>query len=76
MAVHSCRRLAMRVVVLILLSLLILVTPTLAEPGFSEKYERDYNIFNPANRYAPENPLNPAQAYAPDNPFNLANRKQ
>ena len=41
-----------------------------AETGFDEKYERDYNIFNPANQYAPDNPLNPAQTYAPDNPFN------
>lgn len=48
--------------------------PALAEPGFSEKYERDYNIFNPANLFVPDNPLNPAQAYAPDNPFNPANR--
>ena len=56
------RRFAMWVVFLLLLSLLISVTPALAEPGFSEKYERDYNIFNPASRYAPENLLNPAQA--------------
>ena len=66
----------MRVVVLILLSLLFSVAHALGEPGFSEKYERDYNIFNPASRYAPENPLNPAQAYTPNNPFNPANRKQ
>lgn len=45
-----------------------------AETGFDEKYERDYNIFNPANHYAPDNPLNPAQTYAPDNPFNPANQ--
>ncbi len=45
-----------------------------AETGFDEKYERDYNIFNPANRYAQDNPLNPAQAYAPDNPFNPSNQ--
>lgn len=45
-----------------------------AEWGFDEKYERDYNIFNPANRYQPDNPLNPAQAYAPDNPFNPVNQ--
>ena len=45
-----------------------------AEMGFDEKYERDYNIFNPANRYATDNPLNPAQAYAPDNPFNPTNQ--
>ena len=55
---------------------LLFASPVLAEPGFSEKYERDYNIFNPASRYAPNNPLNPAQAYAPDDPFNPVNRKQ
>ena len=41
-----------------------------AEPGFSQKYERDYNIFTPTNQFRPDNPLNPAQAYAPNNPFN------
>jgi len=25
-----------------------------AEMGFDEKYGRDYNIFNPANQYAPD----------------------
>jgi len=59
---------------ILLLMLLFSVTPLLAESGFSEKYERDSNIFNPANRYVPDYPLNPAQAYAPDNPFNPANR--
>jgi hypothetical protein len=39
--------------------------PALADPGFDERYERDYNIFNPVNKYAPGNPLNPAQTYAP-----------
>jgi hypothetical protein len=38
--------------------------------------ERGYNIFNPANQYAPDNPLNSAQAFAPDNPFNPANRSR
>ena len=52
----------MGVVFLLLLSLLFSATPALAESGFSEKYERDYNIFNPANKYVPDNPLNPAQA--------------
>jgi len=46
----------------------------LADPGFDEKYERDYNIFNPANRYDPGNPVNPANQYSPDNPFNPANQ--
>jgi len=45
-----------------------------AEMGFDPKYERDYNIFNPADRYQPDNPLNPANAYEPDNPFNPVNR--
>ena len=68
------RRLAMWIVWLF--CFLLFASPALAEPGFSEKYERDYNIFNPASRYAPNNPLNPAQAYAPDDPFNPVNRKQ
>ena len=63
----------MWLVFLLLLSLLISVTPALAEPGFSEKYERDYNIFNPASRYAPENPLNPANRTNPATPFELLN---
>ncbi len=33
--------------------------PALADPGFDEKYERDYNIFNPIKQYQPDNPLNP-----------------
>ena len=41
-----------------------------AEPGFDEKYERDFNIFNPINQYQPTNPLNPINAYDPANPFN------
>jgi hypothetical protein len=45
-----------------------------AEPGFDEKYERDYNIFNPVNQFAPDNPLNPFNQYAPDNPFNPINQ--
>jgi len=57
-----------------LLLLLFSTSRASAEPGFSERYERDYNIFNPASQYAPDNPLNPAQALAPDNPLNPANR--
>lgn len=64
----------MAVVFLHFLSLLFSATLVFADPGFNEKYERDYNIFNPASKYAPDNPLNPAQAFAPDNPFNPANR--
>ena len=45
---------------------------SLAEPGFDEKYQRDFNIFNPINQYQPANPFNPANAYSPDNPFNLS----
>lgn len=64
----------MLIVFLLLLPLFFSITSALADPGFDEKYERNYNIFNPASKYAPDNPLNPAQTYAPDNPFNPANR--
>ena len=47
---------------------------TWAEPVFDEKYQRDFNIFNPINQYQPANPLNPANAYSPDNPFNPVNQ--
>ncbi|THJ20055.1 MAG: hypothetical protein CAF44_012630 [Nitrospira sp. CG24D] len=60
--------------ILVLLASLLVVTPSFSEQTLSEKYERDYNIFNPASQYAPDNPLNPAQAFAPDNPLNSANR--
>ena len=62
--------------ILFLMALLLVATPSFAEQSFDEKYERDYNIFNPASQYAPDNPLNPAQASAPDNPFNPANRSR
>jgi hypothetical protein len=45
-----------------------------AESGFDEKYQRDFNIFNPINQYQPGNPLNPISAYDPTNPFNPLNR--
>ena len=45
-----------------------------AEQGFDEKYQRDFNIFNPINQYQPGNPLNPINAYDPANPFNPINR--
>ncbi|MBX3300712.1 MAG: hypothetical protein KF693_00695 [Nitrospira sp.] len=45
-----------------------------AEIGFDERYERDYNIFNPVQQYPPDNPLNPANAYHPDSTFNPVNR--
>ena len=49
-------------------------TPALAEPGFAEKYERNYNIFNPLNEFRLDNPLNPINAYDPKNPFNPINQ--
>ena len=45
-----------------------------AEPAFSEKCERGYKIFNPANRYQADNPLNPANQYNPDNALKPANQ--
>jgi hypothetical protein len=64
----------MRAVFLFMLPLLLFsVTPVLAESGFSEKYERDYNIFNPINQYRPDNPLNPINSVDPKNPFNPIN---
>ncbi len=53
--------------VLWFLGLFLLASPALAEPGFSEKYERNYNIFNPINQYQPDNPLNPINAVDPNN---------
>ena len=65
----------MWIVVLLLLSLLISFIPALADPGFDEKYPRDYHIFSPANQYALDNPLNPAQKYpAPANTPNPRSR--
>ncbi|CAE6768249.1 hypothetical protein [Nitrospira defluvii] len=45
-----------------------------AESGSDEKYQRDFNIFNPLNQYQPANPLNPINAYDPANPFNPINQ--
>jgi len=59
---------------LLLVILLAIAVSANGETGFDPKYERDYNIFNPTNKYRPDNPLNPSQAYAPDNPFNPVNR--
>jgi hypothetical protein len=57
------------------LSLFLFSIPfALADPGFDEKYERDYNIFNPINQYRPDNPLNPINSVDPKNPFNPINR--
>ncbi|MCC6967817.1 MAG: hypothetical protein IT391_16205 [Nitrospira sp.] len=45
-----------------------------AEQGFDEKYQRDFNIFNPINQYQPTNPLNPINAYDLGNPANPINQ--
>ena len=57
-----------------LLFFLLNAAPAWADPGFDEKYERDYNIFNPINQYRPDNPLNPINSVDPNNPFNPINR--
>ena len=63
-----------RLAIMWFLVFFLFAVPTLADPGFDEKYERDYNIFNPANQYRPDNPLNPADRFDPNNPFNPVNR--
>jgi hypothetical protein len=63
----------MWVAFLLLLPLLFSLTPVFAEPGFSEKYERDYNIFNPLNQYRADNPLNSINRYNPSTPFQPPN---
>jgi len=55
------------------IALVLIASTASAESGFDEKYERDYNIFNPINQYRPDNPLNPANAVDPTNPFNPIN---
>jgi len=60
-------------VILLVLPRLFSLTPAFAEQGFDPKYERDYNIFNPINRYQPDTPLNPINAYDPKNPLNPIN---
>jgi len=37
--------------------------PAWAEPDFSEKYERDYKLFNSLNQYRPDNPLLPINEF-------------
>ena len=49
-------------------------TTTWAEPGFDEKYQRDFNIFNPINQFNPNNPFNPINRYRPENPLNPINK--
>lgn len=38
--------------ILVLTALLLVVTYSFVDQSFSEQYERDYNIFNPAGQYA------------------------
>ena len=47
------------------LGFFLFAVPALADPGFSEKYERDDHIVNPSNQYRPDSPLNPINAYDP-----------
>ena len=63
----------MWVVFILPLLLILCVKPAFAEPGFSEKYERDYNIFSPITQYRHDNPLNPINSVDPTNPFNPIN---
>ena len=44
-----------------LLGLILFAVPASAEIGLDEKYQRDYNIFNPINQLRPD-PLNPINA--------------
>jgi hypothetical protein len=66
----------MRQMGIAIMLILVMLRPTAsrADMGFDERYERDYNIFNPLNRYVPDNPINPTNAYDPDNPFNPINQ--
>jgi hypothetical protein len=56
------------------MTLLIGTTTAYADMGFDPRYEREYNIFNPVNKYQPDNPLNPVNTYDPDNAFNPVNQ--
>ncbi len=47
------------------LGLFLYASPAWTDPGFHEKYERDYNIFNPINQLRPDNPLNPISSIDP-----------
>jgi len=59
---------------LIATTLLIPATSSQAEVGFDQRYERGYNIFNPATQYQADNPLNPVNKYDPDSAFNPVNQ--
>jgi hypothetical protein len=65
---------AMRYGTVFLIMVLAWTTRGWADMGFDDRYERDYNIFNPITRYQPDNSLNPTNAYSSDNPFNPINR--
>jgi hypothetical protein len=65
---------AMRSIALVMIMLVLPVATSHAEPGFDPRYERNYNIFVPTNRYTPDNPLNPVNQYDPDSAFNPVNR--
>lgn len=73
-------RTMMLIVVLVLMSSVMAlaerpgVQQVVDKQGFADQYQRDYNIFNPANKYRNDNPLNPANKYQSDNPFNPANK--
>ncbi len=64
----------MKSILIMLASLILLVSVANAETGFDSRYQRDYNIFDPTNKYASDNPLNPANRFASDNPFNPVNK--
>ncbi len=55
----------MQIALGLLMALGVLTTDSLADMGFDERYERDYNIYTPTNRYEPDNPLNPVNTYDP-----------
>ena len=65
---------AMTYSMLIVTMLCMWITAGYAETGFDPRYERGYNIFNPATQYQADNPLNPANAYDPSSAFNPVNR--
>jgi hypothetical protein len=65
---------AMKYSMLIVTMLCMWIATVYAETGFDQRYERDYNIFNPVTQYQPDNPLNPANAYDPNSAFNPVNR--
>lgn len=40
---------------------------------FDQRYQRDYNIFDPLLQLRPDDPLNPMRSVFPSNPFNRIN---